>query len=624
MNALLDAASAHAIITTDLSGTITSFNSGAEAMLGHLAADVIGRCTPEVFHDPHEVAVRADELHLHPGFEVFVAAARAGAVETRQWTYIAADRSRLRVSVSVNAIKDAQGQPTGFISVATDVTALEDDRRALDEQRNLYAALVEQLPATTVGLIDEDLRWLSVNGHYPASIGRRADYFIGRLVGDSLPPRNAAQFLEIFAEARRDPVHAEFCTPDGRHFEIDGVPLRAPGYQRRTPAILAVLRDVTHRRQAERKERAVATALALTERTFAAAFDRAPGPMVILSAGAGTSDTGGIVLQANEAFAQLLGRTRAELTGAAISDLSHPDDLHLSFARRSAPDRVCKRYIHASGEPIWVEVVTSPITGANGELECYVKHVTPLAALETAPGALPDDAAATISHQIRTPLTAIKGYLELMAEDENTLSEHRDALQIVLRNVDRLQGLSEQILAPEPEGPPFRPDTPVWSTVYLAEVVASAVDALSTEAAERGIELTVDLPAADVLVPGLPDDLYRVGVNLVSNAIKYSHPGATVTVRLDVPDGEVALLTVCDTGIGIPAAEHGRLFDRFYRASNARTSEIPGTGLGLAITKTIVDEHRGELAIDSQPGVGTTVTVVLPAADLARGASPAA
>jgi signal transduction histidine kinase len=97
-----------------------------------------------------------------------------------------------------------------------------------------------------------------------------------------------------------------------------------------------------------------------------------------------------------------------------------------------------------------------------------------------------------------------------------------------------------------------------------------------------------------------------------------------VTVRLDVPDGEVALHTVCDTGIGIPAAEHGRLFDRFYRASNARTSEIPGTGLGLAITKTIVDEHRGELAIDSQPGVGTTVTVVLPAADLARGASPAA
>ncbi len=131
LRGVLRAATEYSIIGTEPEGTITVFNEGAERMLGYRAAEVVGRVMPEIFHDREEVARRAAELGIAPGFEVFVAAARRGEAETREWTYVRKDGTRLPASLTVTAMRDAAGTLTGFIGIARDLTA---ERRAEGER----------------------------------------------------------------------------------------------------------------------------------------------------------------------------------------------------------------------------------------------------------------------------------------------------------------------------------------------------------------------------------------------------------------------------------------------------------------------------------------------------------
>jgi PAS domain S-box-containing protein len=138
LRGVLQAATEYSIIGTDPSGTITVFNEGAERMLGYRAAEVVGRVTPELIHDPREMQRRAAELGVATGFEVFVAAARRGAPETREWTYVRKDGTRLPVSLTVTAMRDEGGPLAGFIGIARDIT---EERRAESERARF---LVEQ------------------------------------------------------------------------------------------------------------------------------------------------------------------------------------------------------------------------------------------------------------------------------------------------------------------------------------------------------------------------------------------------------------------------------------------------------------------------------------------------
>jgi PAS domain S-box-containing protein len=141
--AVLRAATAYSIIGTDTDGLITIFNEGAELMLGYDAEEVIDRATPEMFHDLEEVAARAAELGIPPGFEVFASAPRRGETETRHWTYIRKDGSRIRVSLTVTAMRSETGTLTGFIGIARDIT----DEKKLEQQ------LLQSQKMESVGLL---------------------------------------------------------------------------------------------------------------------------------------------------------------------------------------------------------------------------------------------------------------------------------------------------------------------------------------------------------------------------------------------------------------------------------------------------------------------------------------
>jgi signal transduction histidine kinase len=220
------------------------------------------------------------------------------------------------------------------------------------------------------------------------------------------------------------------------------------------------------------------------------------------------------------------------------------------------------------------------------------------------------DFVANVSHELRTPLTTITGYLELLREE---LADRIDANQTQMldatsRNLSRLGALIEDLLAldrAEHSGTALE-------QVDLRTAVEAAVTDLQIAAANRAVTLVPAVPAEPVVALADASQIQRAVLNLVSNAVKFSHDGGRVEVTLDGDSGREAVVTVRDRGMGIPAAELPRLGARFFRASNAVRSEVGGTGLGLRIVQTIVSNHRGSLTVDSVEGEGTTVRFTLP------------
>jgi two-component system phosphate regulon sensor histidine kinase PhoR len=224
------------------------------------------------------------------------------------------------------------------------------------------------------------------------------------------------------------------------------------------------------------------------------------------------------------------------------------------------------------------------------------------------------DFVATVSHELRTPLTSVTGYIEMLLDrDLGPLSrEQEGALDTVSRNATRLQDLIEDLLTLSAiEAGTF---TTVAVPTNLLDIIARAAEDAAPAVASKGLTLTTALPAGGLAVSGDASQLTQVITNILSNAVKFTLPGGQVQVTA-VVDGEWAIVSVADTGIGIPDADKKDLFTRFFRASNATKRAIPGTGLGLAIVQTIIAGHGGQMTLESQEGIGTTVSVRLPLAE---------
>jgi signal transduction histidine kinase/HAMP domain-containing protein len=220
---------------------------------------------------------------------------------------------------------------------------------------------------------------------------------------------------------------------------------------------------------------------------------------------------------------------------------------------------------------------------------------------------------ATVSHELRAPLTSIEGYVEMLAEGEGgpVTGEQRKMLDVVDHSAVRLRNLIDDVFTlSKLESDAF---STVMRPVEVAGVISAAADELQPEVARRGLTLTSDYPRDGLAVQGDAGQLGRVLVNLLSNAVKFTPDGGHITVTAAATGGS-AVITVTDTGIGIPAHDQQELFTRFFRASNAIQQSIPGTGLGLAIVRTIVTNHGGDITLTSREGQGTTFTIHIPLA----------
>jgi signal transduction histidine kinase len=230
---------------------------------------------------------------------------------------------------------------------------------------------------------------------------------------------------------------------------------------------------------------------------------------------------------------------------------------------------------------------------------------------------LKDKFVASVSHELRTPLTSIRGYLELLREDDQNLDEEQERmLEIVDRNADRLLHLvSDLLFVAQGE------EVDVAGERVRLDLMTLARDALDAAQprADSG-EVTLALAGDPAVLLGDPGRISQVIDNLISNAIKFTPRGGSVEVRV-AAGREHVVLSVTDTGMGIPQDEQADLFQRFFRTRGANDAAIQGTGLGLSIAKQIVEDHAGTIGFTSREGLGATFVVELPVAPPAQPAA---
>jgi signal transduction histidine kinase len=207
------------------------------------------------------------------------------------------------------------------------------------------------------------------------------------------------------------------------------------------------------------------------------------------------------------------------------------------------------------------------------------------------------------SHELRTPLAVIRANAEFLQ------ASHPDSVEIadIVSETDRLSALVDALLALARGEAADRPPRDLFD---LGSLVEQATEAMQPLADEREVALGIDATHG-VHVEGDREQLRQLVVILVDNALRYTGKGGRVEVDVAGRDGS-AVMAVTDTGIGIPREALGHVFERFYRADEARNRDSGGAGLGLAIAEKLVEEHGGRIAAESTPGEGSTFTVTLP------------
>jgi two-component system OmpR family sensor kinase len=249
-----------------------------------------------------------------------------------------------------------------------------------------------------------------------------------------------------------------------------------------------------------------------------------------------------------------------------------------------------------------------PTRAVNDEIEDVARAFNgALSRLEYAVGEMRQFSAA-LAHELRTPLAALRGEIELDLGRLTFQDPNRERLASQIEEIDRLKRLIEQILTLARAESGQIPLT--FDRVDVGELAASLVEQLEPVAQARGIALACER-AGTGLVRGDEEWLRRLMINLVDNALKFTPAGGRVVVRV-VAASEFTRLEVRDTGAGIALEDQPHVFERFFRADPSRSSATEGAGLGLSLVQWIVERHGGSIAIESQPGKGTAVLITLP------------
>ncbi len=647
-----------AIIATDVNGVIQVFNAAAERMLGYPSAELVGVQTPACFHDPAEVARRAEEISredgvpCEPGFEVFVRRAReTGRPDAREWTYVGRDGTRLRVRLAVTAMRGRGGSLLGYLGLAQDVTA----QRAAEREHQEVAGRLRAITALLPGMVyqfklrpdgtscfpysSEGIR--DIYGVSPDDVRTDASAMMNKVHPDDLDRLQAS--IDLSAE-KLAPWSLEYrvCLPDGKDRWLFGhaQPTRdADGGTLWHGHIV----DITQRKQEEEAARAF-------ELRWRFAVD---------GSGDGIWDWDAVnnTVFFSRRWKEMLGYAPDEIGSglAEWSDRVHPEDmpqvqaeLELHMSGKSDGYQSRHRMRCRDGSYIWIldrgriiernpDGTPKRVIGTHSDITAQMKadlelqqskkelermnaqmsdaiaRATELASQATSANLAKSMFLANMSHEIRTPINGVLGMVGLLLDTRLDAEQRGFAETARLSGVNLLQLINDILDFSKIEAGKLELETLDFD---VGDVVEESIELLALRAHERGLELAaVIAPGTPGRVRGDPGRIRQILVNLLSNAVKFTERGDIVVrvgVRSREGDSVVLSFAVSDTGVGIPPERAAGLFMPFTQVDSSTTRRYGGTGLGLAISRQLVELMEGEISLQSRLGVGSTFTFILP------------
>lgn len=320
-------------------------------------------------------------------------------------------------------------------------------------------------------------------------------------------------------------------------------------------------------------------------------------------------DTTGALIHHNPAAVQMLGRQ--------LDDRCRFDDIfsavtELPFVLALRPTEFVEAEQLAGERSLELFMAPFSSGGTRGGAIVVIHDVTEQRKSEQARR----EFVANVSHELRTPLTNVKSYAETIAEttedgDRLPPELEQQFLSVIISEADRMTRIVQDLLTLSKFD--YGKMEMNISRFSFADTVRNVCEAEAIDARNHSHTLTVDVPSDLPAVNGDKERIEQVLMNVISNAIKYTPDGGHITVRAGVRE-QFVWASVEDDGIGIPEKDLPQLFERFYRVDKARSRESGGTGLGLSIAREIMNQHKGDITLDSVYGKGTTVTVTLPTA----------
>ncbi|WP_210200225.1 PAS domain-containing hybrid sensor histidine kinase/response regulator [Methylocella silvestris] len=635
-------------IATDAKGVIQIFNVGAERMLGYAAAEVMNKITPADISDPLELIARAEALSaelatsITPGFEALVFKASRGIEDIYELTYIRKDGSRFPAVVSVTALRDAQGAVIGYLLIGTDNTARKEAEEALLKAGALQSAIFNSANFSSIatdarGVIqifnvgaERMLGYAAaevMNRITPADISDPQE-LIARALALSVELATAIEpgFEALVFKASRgieDIYELTYIRKDGTRFPAVVSVTALRDAQGAIIGYLLIGTDNTARKLVEEEQKKSDQRLRDQQFYTRSLIESNIDALM-------TIDPAGVITDVNKQTEALTGRTRDELIGAPFKDcFTDPKRAEAGIQRVLSENSVTDYELTArarDGKQTVVSYNATTFYDRSRTLQgvfAAARDVTERKRVEVELQQAKADAEsasrakseflASMSHEIRTPMNAIMGIADLLAK--TTLSPEQDKyVQIFRRSGDNLLNLINDILdLSKVEASQLDLERTGFS---LSDHLEKIIEMVAPRAHEKALTLLCEIaPGVANSLVGDPTRLRQVLLNLLGNAIKFT-PAGEVSLKVEL-DGDCSVptalrFTVSDTGIGIPRAKLGHVFDSFTQADSSTTRRFGGSGLGLTISKRLIELMGGRVWVESEVGKGSVFGFAVP------------
>jgi len=316
------------------------------------------------------------------------------------------------------------------------------------------------------------------------------------------------------------------------------------------------------------------------------------------------------VIRMNAAARRLFQFKQDDPRGRMVSEVVRQTDLLDLIDRTLASTEIIEEDIELETRRVYLQAHGSILMGGNGEkigALVVLNDVSSLHRLEV----MRKDFVANVSHELKTPITSIRGFLDTIIETPDARPEDRERfMQIVSQQVDRLQSIVNDLLTFSNLEHEIEKGAVDLHNTGLCGIIRNSIQICSEKARSRKIELLAGKDL-DLQAPVNSQLLEQALINLIDNAIKYSNEGTRVEISAKKTDDEI-VLSVKDEGIGIPEIHRPRIFERFYCVDKSRSREMGGTGLGLAIVKHVAIAHQGHVEVESEAGKGSTFSIHIP------------